>query len=98
MAKKVTRRRKLKAWTSQDHRDLKAHSKAKSPVKTISKVMKRTMGAIRQKALHSGCQSVIAGNGRRAARLYTLLRGSDWRGFMRMAIRVHSSICRAANS
>jgi len=54
MAKKVTRRRKFKAWTSQDHRDLKAHSKAKSPVKKISKVMKRTMGAIRQKALNLG--------------------------------------------
>jgi hypothetical protein len=54
MAKKVTRRRKLKAWTSQDHRDLKAHSKATSPVKQISKVMKRTKGAIRQKALKLG--------------------------------------------
>ena len=54
MAKKATRRRKLKAWTSQDHRDLKAHSKAKLPVKTISKAMKRTIGAIRQKALRLG--------------------------------------------
>jgi hypothetical protein len=33
---------------------LKAHSKAKSPVKKISKVMKRTIGAIRQKALKLG--------------------------------------------
>jgi hypothetical protein len=54
MAKEVTGRRKLKAWTSQDHRDLKAHSKAKTPVKKISKVMKRTIGAIRQKALKLG--------------------------------------------
>jgi len=54
MAKKVTRRRKLKAWTSRDHRDLKAHSKAKTPVKKISEVMKRTIGAIRQKALKLG--------------------------------------------
>jgi len=54
MAKKAKRRRKLKAWTSQDHRDLKSHSKAKSPVKKISKVMKRTMAAIRQKALKLG--------------------------------------------
>jgi hypothetical protein len=54
MAKKATKRRKLKAWTSQDHRDLKAHSKAKSPVKKISKAMKRTIGAIRQKALKFG--------------------------------------------
>ena len=54
MAKKVTRRRKLKAWTSKDHRELKAHSKSKTPVKKISKVMKRTKGAIRQKALKLG--------------------------------------------
>ena len=54
MAEKEMRRRKRKAWTSQDHRDLKAHSKAKSPVKMISKAMKRTMGALRQKALHLG--------------------------------------------
>lgn len=42
--------RKLKPWTSQDHRDLKAHSKAKTPVAKISKAMKRTVGALRQKA------------------------------------------------
>jgi hypothetical protein len=54
MAKKAARRRKLKAWTLQDHRALKAHSKAKTPVTKISKVMKRTIGAIRQKALTLG--------------------------------------------
>ena len=42
--------RKVKPWTSQDHRDLKAHSKTKTPVAKISKAMKRTVGAIRQKA------------------------------------------------
>jgi hypothetical protein len=40
----------LKPWTAQDHRDLKAHSKARTPVAKISKAMKRTVGAIRQKA------------------------------------------------
>lgn len=48
--KKQVSRRKLKAWTSQDHRDLKTHSKSKTPVAKISKAMKRTVGAIRQKA------------------------------------------------
>jgi hypothetical protein len=54
MAKSTKKRRKIKAWTPQDHRDLKAHSKQKSPVKRISKDMKRTIGAIRQKALKLG--------------------------------------------
>ena len=48
--KKQVSRRKLKPWSSQDHRDLKAHSKARTPVAKISKVIKRTAGAIRQKA------------------------------------------------
>jgi hypothetical protein len=48
--KKQAPRRKLKPWTAQDHRDLKAHSKARTPVAKISKAMKRTVGAIRQKA------------------------------------------------
>jgi len=54
MAKKTTRRPRRKAWTSRDRRDLKTHSKAKSPVKKISKEMKRTIGAIRQMALKLG--------------------------------------------
>jgi hypothetical protein len=39
------------AWSKEDVRDLKTHSKSKTPVAKISKVMKRTEGAIRQKAL-----------------------------------------------
>jgi hypothetical protein len=31
-------------------RELKAHSRSKSPVKKIAKAMKRTAGALRQKA------------------------------------------------
>jgi hypothetical protein len=49
MAKK-TKRVKRKAWTSVDLKALKQHSKAKSPVKTIAKDLKRTPGALRQKA------------------------------------------------
>jgi hypothetical protein len=42
------------AWTKEHVRDLKAHSKSKTPVVKISKAMKRTPGAIRQKALSLG--------------------------------------------
>ena len=38
------------AWTTENIRDLKMHSKNKTPVAKISKAMKRTEGAIRQKA------------------------------------------------
>jgi hypothetical protein len=53
MAKK-TRRAARRTWTSEDVRDLKKHSRAKSPVAAIAKGMKRTAGAIRQKALALG--------------------------------------------
>jgi hypothetical protein len=46
MAKRVKR----VAWTKEHVRDLKAHSKSKTPVVKISKAMKRT----RQKALSLG--------------------------------------------
>jgi hypothetical protein len=41
-------------WTKADVRELKAHSKARTPVTKISKETKRTIGALRQKALHLG--------------------------------------------
>ncbi len=44
-------RQKRVAWTKENIRDLKMHSKSKTPVAKISKLMKRTEGAIRQKAL-----------------------------------------------
>jgi hypothetical protein len=50
-AKKLVKR---KRWSKGDHRTLKAHSKAKTPVVTISKKMKRTIGALRQQALKLG--------------------------------------------
>ena len=43
-----------KEWTTADVRELKAHSRAKTPVVKISKTMKRTTGALRQKALSLG--------------------------------------------
>jgi hypothetical protein len=42
--------KKFRQWTKEDHRTLKAHSKAKTPVVKISKEMKRTVGALRQQA------------------------------------------------
>jgi hypothetical protein len=43
--------RKRIAWTKENVRDLKTHSKSKTPVAKIAKLMKRSEGAIRQKAL-----------------------------------------------
>lgn len=48
--KKVVRRE----WTPADLRTLKKHSKDRTPVLKISKEMKRTAGALRQKALVLG--------------------------------------------
>ena len=45
-----TARRVLKPWTKDDVRALKAHSKARTPVAKVSKVMKRSIGALRRKA------------------------------------------------
>jgi hypothetical protein len=44
-------RQKRAAWTKEHVRDLKGHSKSKTPVAKIAKLMKRSEGAIRQKAL-----------------------------------------------
>ena len=47
---KKTARRVIKPWTKEDVRTLKAHSKARTPVTKVSKVMKRTVGALRRRA------------------------------------------------
>ena len=41
-------------WTKRDHKALKEHSKARTPVDKISKQMKRTAGALRQQAFKLG--------------------------------------------
>jgi hypothetical protein len=48
--KRVTRRE----WTASDVKELRTHSKARTPVTRISRAMKRTPGALRQKARHLG--------------------------------------------
>ena len=50
MAKTTKKATKRARWTKDDHRTLRAHSKAKTPVVKISKQMKRTIGALRQQA------------------------------------------------
>ena len=53
MAKK-TKRAKRREWTKQDIRGIKGHSRARTPVAKMSKLMKRTIGALRQKAFDLG--------------------------------------------
>jgi hypothetical protein len=43
-----------KPYTASDVKLLKQHSKARTPVSKIAKVMKRTEGSLRQKALKLG--------------------------------------------
>lgn len=47
MANKVKKRR---PYTKTEEKELRAHSKAKTPVSKIAKLTKRTEGALRQKA------------------------------------------------
>jgi hypothetical protein len=54
MAKKTKRRKKRIAWTKAHVAELKKYSKEKLPVTKISKAMKRTAGALRQKARNLG--------------------------------------------
>jgi hypothetical protein len=41
-------------YTKTDVRELRAHSKARTPVSKIAKAMKRSEGSLRQKALNLG--------------------------------------------
>ncbi|RZN11062.1 hypothetical protein CWO91_10280 [Bradyrhizobium genosp. SA-3] len=51
---KKTKKTVRREWTPADLRTLKKHSKDRTPVAKISKEMKRTVGALRQKALVLG--------------------------------------------
>lgn len=60
MAKKATRTAKTtkklvrREYTKADMKELRAHSKLKTPVAKIVKLTKRTEGSLRQKALKLG--------------------------------------------
>jgi hypothetical protein len=49
-AKVAKKNGKRREWTKADLKELKAHSKARTPVNKISKATKRTVGSLRQKA------------------------------------------------
>jgi hypothetical protein len=53
MAKKAKKSKRV-PWTKADKAELRKHSKSKTPVARISKLMKRTVGALRQQALTLG--------------------------------------------
>ena len=53
-ATKTTKKRPRVEYTKADVRDLRAHSKARTPVKKIAKSMKRSEGSLRQKASNLG--------------------------------------------
>jgi hypothetical protein len=55
VAKRVTKKKLTRVrYTKDDVRNLKAHSKARTPIKKIAKAMKRTVGSLRQKAQKLG--------------------------------------------
>jgi hypothetical protein len=54
MAKKAKKRAARRPWSKEDERELRSHSKSKSPIRTVVKSMKRTAGALRQKAFSLG--------------------------------------------
>ena len=55
MAKKAkTRTSARREYTKSDVRELRAHSKARTPVSKIAKLTKRTEGSLRQKARKLG--------------------------------------------
>ncbi|MCK1584287.1 hypothetical protein IVB03_33290 [Bradyrhizobium sp. 168] len=49
-----TTKTKRKEYTNEDVKLIKAHSKARTPVAKLSKLMKRSEGSLRQKALALG--------------------------------------------
>jgi hypothetical protein len=53
MAKKA-KRMKRREWTKDDVKELRQHSRNKTPVSKIAKMTKRTDGALRQKAFQLG--------------------------------------------
>ena len=54
MAKKAKKKTVRREYTKADVKELRAHSKAKTPVAKIAKLTKRSVGSLRQKALKLG--------------------------------------------
>jgi hypothetical protein len=53
VAKKAKKRTRV-LYTKEHVKELRAHSKAKTPVAKVAKAMKRTIGSVRQKAMKLG--------------------------------------------
>ncbi|MDA9440425.1 hypothetical protein XH98_15130 [Bradyrhizobium sp. CCBAU 51745] len=53
MAKKAKKRTR-RPYSADDVKQLRAHSKARTPIAKIAKQMKRTEGSLRQKAIKLG--------------------------------------------
>jgi len=51
---RAAKKSKRVAWSSANEKELRSHSKSKTSVERISKLMKRTPGALRQKARSLG--------------------------------------------
>ena len=54
MVKTKKRKRTPKPYTAADTKLLRQHSKARTPIAKIAKLMKRSEGSLRQKALRLG--------------------------------------------
>jgi hypothetical protein len=54
LAKKAKKKIVRREYTKSDVKELRAHSKARTPVDKIAKLTKRTVGSLRQKALKLG--------------------------------------------
>jgi hypothetical protein len=54
VAKKAKKRIVRREYSKGDEKELRVHSKAKTPVDKIAKLTKRTVGSLRQKALRMG--------------------------------------------
>jgi hypothetical protein len=52
--KKTAKTKTRREYTKADVKELRAHSKAKTPVVKIAKLTKRSVGSLRQKALTLG--------------------------------------------
>lgn len=52
--KTATKKAMRREYTKADVKELRAHSKAKTPVAKIAKLIKRSEGSLRQKALKLG--------------------------------------------
>lgn len=54
MAKKAKKKIVRREYTKAHEKELRAHSRAKTPVAKIAKLTKRTVGSLRQKAMALG--------------------------------------------